>query len=214
MGRLSRAIVAVLCLPGVLNSCYFNSTARLYDLAEYEARAEAADLNKAPNPVVYQNGSSYFIELPRYRYGTPLRLHRTVFDQEQTPSPSLEARGTGMYRIPEALALYLTGQGGQMNEMFSLEEVPEAEEIKQLSRRMPVVKRVVERQVSYTYHSPDAAWLRVAAPFNWLLVDVPVTVAENAAMLAGVAGVIWLLAEVDDDDCDDCHHHGHRHHHH
>ena len=38
--------------------------------------------------------------------------------------------------------------------------------------------------------------------------------AENAAMLAGVAGVIWLLAEVDDDDCDDCHHHGHRHHHH
>ena len=133
--------------------------------------------------------------------------------QEQTPSPSLEARGTGMFRIPEELALYLTGQGGQMNEMFSLEEVPEAEEIKQLSRRMPVVKRVAERHVHYTYHSSDAAWLRVAAPFNWLLVDVPVTVAENAAMLAGVAGVIWLLAEVDDDDCDDCHHHGHRHHH-
>lgn len=208
-----RAIVAALCLPGLLNSCYFNSTARLYDSAEYEARANAADLNTMPNPVVYQNGNSYYIELPRYRYGRPLRLHRSVFDQEQSSGPCLEARGTGMFRIPEDLALYLTGKGGKMTDMFRLEEVPDAGEIKQLSRRMPVVKRMAERHVHYTYHSPDATWLRVAAPFNWLLVDVPVTVAENAAMLAGVAGVIWLLAEADDDDCDDCHHHGHRHHH-
>lgn len=208
-----RAIVAALCLPGLLNSCYFNSTARLYDSAEYEARANAADLNSMPNPVVYQNGSSYYIELPRYRYGRPLQLQYSVFDQEQAPEPCLEPRGTGVYRIPEELALYLTGQGGKVTELFRLEEVPDAEEIKQLSRRMPVVKRMAERHVHYTYHSPDATWLRVAAPFNWLLVDVPVTVAENAAMLAGVAGVIWLLAEVDDDDCDDCHHHGHRHHH-
>lgn len=214
MRCLYRAIVAALCLPGLLNSCYFNSTARLYDSAEYEARANAADLNSMPNPVVYQNGSSYYIELPRYRYGRPLQLQYSVFDQEQAPEPCLEPRGTGVYRIPEELALYLTGQGGKVPEVFSMEEVPQAEEIKQLSRRMPVVKRAEEHQISYTYQSPDATWLRVAAPFNWLLVDMPVTVVENAAIVAGVAGVIWLLAEVDDDDCDDCHHHGHRRHHH
>lgn len=214
MRCLYSGIVAGLCVLGLLNSCYFNSTARLYDRAEFSARANAHDLNTMPDPVVYQNGNSYYIELPRYRYGTPLRLHRSVFEQEQASEPILEARGTGMFRIPAELALYLTGQGGKMNEMFSLVEVAGTEEIKLLSRRIPVVKRVVERQVDYTYQSPDAMWLRVAAPFNWLLVDVPVTVVENAAMVAGVAGVIWLLAEVDDDDCDDGHHHGHHHHHH
>ena len=214
MRSLYRAIVAALCLPGLLNSCYFNSTARLYDSAEYEARANAADLNSMPNPVVYQNGNSYYIELPRYRYGTPLQLQYSVFDQEQASEPSLEPRGTGVYRIPQDLALYLTGQGGKVPEVFSMEEVPQAEEIKQLSRRMPVVKRAAERQVCYTFRSPNATWLRVAAPFNWLLVDVPVTVVENAAIVAGVAGVIWLLVEVDDDDCcDDKHHHGHHHRH-
>ena len=54
----------------------------------------------------------------------------------------------------------------------------------------------------------------MAAPFNWLLVDLPVTVLENDAIIAVFAGCLYLAME--DDDCDDdCdHHHGHHHCHH
>ena len=45
MRSLTKTIGAVLCLPVMLNSCYFNTTGSLIDKAQYEARANAADLN-------------------------------------------------------------------------------------------------------------------------------------------------------------------------
>lgn len=213
MRSLTKTIGAVLCLPVMLNSCYFNSTGRLIDNARYEARANAADLNVSPNPVVYQNGSNYYIELPRYRYGNPVKLQYSAFDQESPMEASLEPRGMGMYRITESFALYLTGQGKKPAEQISMQEVTNADEVKRLSRRIPVVKKADDHMVAYSYESPNSGWLHAAAPFNWLLVDLPVTVAENAVIVAGIAGVIWLIAEADD-DCDDCHHHHHHHHRH
>ena len=53
----------------------------------------------------------------------------------------------------------------------------------------------------------------VAVPFNWLLVDLPVTAVENAAIAACVVGVVYLLAEADDDECPYCHHEHDCHHH-
>ena len=213
MRSLSKALWAVLSLPVMLNSCYFNSTGSLIDKAQYEARANAADLNVSPNPVVYQNGSNYYIELPRYRYGHPVKLQYSVFDQESPMEASMEPRGMGMYRISEEYARYLTGQGKKTDELFSMQEVANADEVKMLSRRIPVVKKADDHMVAYSYESPNSGWLYAAVPFNWLLVDLPVTVVENAVIVAGVAGVIWLLAEADD-DCDDCHHHHHKPHKH
>ena len=212
MRSFARVMWAALCLPMVLNSCYFNSTGRLLDKAQYEARANAADLNVSPNPVVFQNGSNYYIELPRYRYGSPVKLQYSVFNQKTSEEASLEPRGMGVFRISKDYALYLTGQGKKPAGLISLQEVANADEVKMLSRQIPVVKKADEHMVAYSYTSPDAGWLHAAVPFNWLLVDLPVTVAENAAIVAGVAGVIWLIAEIDDGD--DCyHHHHHRHHH-
>ena len=213
MRSFTKVICAVLCLSGMLSSCYFNSTGRLLDNAQYEARANAADLNVSPNPVVYQNGSNYYIELPRYRYGQPVKLQYSVFDQDSPAVASMESRGMGMYRISEGYARYLTGQGKKPDELFSMQEVANADEVKLLSRRIPVVKKADDHMVAYSYESPNSGWLYAAVPFNWLLVDLPVTVAENAVIVAGVAGVIWLIAEADD-DCDDCHHHHHHHHKH
>lgn len=218
MKYIYRFSVALMCLPGLLSSCYFNSTGRIYAAAQYEARANAADLNAMPNPVVYQNGEHYYIELPRYRYGQPVKLQYSVFDQEEPAAAQLEARGTGMFRISKEMARYLTGESRNAVEVSELIEVPDAEEIKQLSRRIPVVRKADERMVAYTYRSPDAGWMQAVAPLNWLFVDLPVTLVENAAIVAGVVGVVWLVAEGLDDDCDDCrdghHHHHHRHHHH
>ena len=213
MRTLFRFIISALCIPGLLNSCYFNSTAKIVDKASYEAQANTADLNKAPNPVVYFDGTRYYIELPRYRYGTPLSIQHSVFDDEPTEAVA-EKRGDAMFLISESFAKYLTGQGGKEKVSSILVEVPNGEDLKKYSQRIPVVKKATERTVSYTYRSPNAGWLYAAAPFNWLLVDLPVTVAENAAIAAGVAAVIWVLVEADDDDDDFYPHHHHHHHHH
>ncbi len=221
MNAFYRTSVALLCLSGMLSSCYFNSTGRIYAAAQYEARANTADLNKAPNPVVYQNGENYYIELPRYRYGQPVKLQYSVFDQEEPAPAQMDFRGIGMFRISKEMALYLTGQTHKPARVTEVTEVPDAAEIKLLSRRIPVVKKADDHMVAYSYESPNSGWLHVAAPVNWLFVDLPVTVVENAAVVAAVAGVVWLVVEGLEDDCDDCcddyhhhHHHHHRHHHH
>lgn len=207
-----RSCVAGLLIAALMNSCYFNSTGRLLDKARYEARANTADLKTSPNPVVYTNGTEYYIELPRYRYGKPVRLQ--YFPSEQPQEPVSEKRGMGLFRIPSEYAQYLTGQGKGTKEPLFLEEVPDAERVKTQCSTLPVVKASGDKMVSYTYESPNAGLIRVAAPFNWLLVDLPVTVLENGAIIAVFAGCLYLAME--DDDCDDdCdHHHGHHHCHH
>lgn len=179
-------------LPLLLVSCYFNSTARIYDKAEYEARVNTADLNTVSKPVVYQNGENYYIELPRYRYGVPIKMQHVLFEQEKAVACT-EPRGMGMYLIPKDFAMYLTGQGPAVNEVSGVKEVPNADEIKLLSRPIPVVKQAGECVVNYTYKSPNGVWLRMVAPLNWLLVDVPVTVVENGAIIASCTGIVWLL---------------------
>lgn len=211
---LLRVVVSSLLMVALMNSCYFNSTGRLLDRARYEARANTADLKIAPNPVVYTNGTEYYIELPRYRYGIPVPLQCELSGQSQEPVS--EKRGMGLFRIPADFAQYLTGQGKGTKEPLFLEEVPNAESVKKQCSSIPVVKPAGDKMVSYTYESPNAGLIRVAAPFNWLLVDLPVTVLENGVAIAAVAGLLYLaMHDDDDDDCDDdCHDHHHHHHRH
>lgn len=208
-----RSCVAGLLMAALMNSWYFNSTGRLLDKARYEARANTADLKISPNPVVYTNGTEYYIELPRYRYGKPVRLQYDLSEQSQEPVS--EKRGMGLFRIPADYAQYLTGQGKGSKEPLFLEEVPDAALVKTQCRALPVVKPAGEKMVTYTYESPNAGLIRLAAPFNWLLVDLPVTVLENGVIIAAFAGVLYLAMEDDDcdDDWDDHHHHRHHRHH-
>lgn len=213
MKSVYRYFVVLMSLPVLLSSCYFNSTGRIYAAAQYEARANAADLNTCPTPLVYQNGELYYIELPRYRYGQPVKLQYSVFDQEEQAPALLDYRGTSMFCISKEMALYLTGASSRNVEMSEMREVQNAMEIKQLSRHIPVIRKADDRMVAYTYRSPNAGWLQAVAPVNWLFVDLPVTLVENAALVAGVVGVVWLVVEGQDEDCDDCwdecHHHCH-----
>lgn len=188
-----------------LNSCYFNSTGRLIDRAEYEARATTADLATMPNPQVYTDGTEYYIELPRYRNGDAPQLQKTIFDSEPEGSAPVEKRGVGLFRIPKDYALWLTGKGKKVKHVEYLEEVPRAAAIKARCHTMPIVKKAGDRTVTYTYRSPNAGLMYVAVPFNWLLVDLPVTVVENAAVAACIVGVVYISTMGDDEDeCDYC----------
>lgn len=198
---------AIICCIAVclLDSCYFNSTGVLLDKAKYEATATTADLSTQPTPQVYTDGTEYYIELPRYRSGVAPQLHYSAFEQQQD-SPAPEKRGMSLYRIPADYALWLTGKGKKVDNVSFLEEVPDAAVIKSRCSTLPVVKSPGNRTVNYTYTSPNAGLMYVAVPFNWLLVDLPVTAVENAAIAACVVGVVYLLAEADDDECPYCGH--------
>lgn len=219
----------LLCCLAVclLNSCYFNSTGVLLDKAKYEATATTADLANHPAPLVYTDGTEYYIELPRYRNGAAPQIHYSAFEQQQTNTEGAEKRGMGMFRIPADYANWLTGKGKKVDNVAFLEEEPNADAVKSRCSTLPVVKSPGNRTVNYTYTSPNAGLMYVAVPFNWLLVDLPVTAVENAAIAACVVGVVYLLAEADDDECPccghdydssyhrrHCHPHHHRHHRH
>ena len=193
-------------LTGLLNSCYFNSTGRLLDRVEYEARATTADLETQPVPLVYTDSSEYYIELPRYRNGATPQLHYTLFNMQDCPADAAEKRGMGMFRIPQDYADWLTGKGRKVTTVTFLEEMPDAATIKARCTTIPIVKKAGERVVNYTYRSPNAAWMNVAVPFNWLFVDLPVTIAENAAIAACAVGIVFLMLEDDDDECPHCGH--------
>ena len=207
----------IVCL---LNSCYFNSTGRLLDRAQYEAYATTADLSTQPAPLVYTDGTHYYIELPRYSSNGAPKLQYSVFNQndENSAAPTPEKRGVGLFRIPADYANWLTGRGRRVETAAFMVEEPNAEAIKARCSTLPVVKAPGNRTINYTYRSPNAGWMYVAVPFNWLLVDLPVTTMENAAIAACVVGVVAILAE--DDECPCCghdydsHHHRHHCHHH
>ncbi len=197
---------ALLCILAVclLNSCYFNSTGRLLDRAQYEAYATTADLSTQPAPLVYTDGTGYFIELPRYRSNGAPKLQYSIFGQSNENTAPPEKRGVGMFRIPEDYANWLTGRGRRVENAAFMVEMPNAEAIKARCSTLPVVKAPGNRTINYTYRSPNAGWMYVAVPFNWLLVDLPVTAVENAVIAASVVGVAAILSE--NDECPLCGH--------
>ena len=204
---MNNKLIAYLLCPLLLcpmNSCYFNSTGRLIDRAQYEARATTADLATMPSPQVYTDGTEYYIELPRYRNGDAPQLQKSIFDNEPEGSAPIERRGMGLFRIPKNYALWLTGKGKKVNHVDFLEEVPGAAGIKARCTTMPIIRKGGDRSVTYTYRSPNAGLMYVAVPFNWLLVDLPVTVVENAAVAACIVGVAYVASMNDDEECDFC----------
>ncbi len=186
-----------IALTALLNSCYFNSTGKLRDYASFQASANTADLATSPTPQVLSDGYAYYIELPRYRFGPPVKLQYFVFDQNPVPLNAKEQRGTGLFRIPKEYAMYLIGKESNVTTALTLEEVPDADSIKSVCCHIPVVKDPGERIVSYTYRHPQSEWLNAAVPFNWLLIDMPITVAQNAAIVAAVAGYVYLSVKHD-----------------
>ena len=177
----------------LLNSCYFNSAGMLFDKASYRAAVEASDLK--PGDVVYVRGNEYYIELPRYRFGPPVKLQMDAFDQEQGALSSKQRIGghaVDMFLIPEAYAKYLMGETTTAVEPEFFMRVEDADTIKATASAQKTVNTVPPTfEHHYKYTSSSAAWLYTAGVFDWLCVDLPVTCIENSLVLCG--GVLVLL---------------------
>ena len=179
----------------VLSSCYFNSAGRLVDSASYQAKVSTESVKQGKN--VYYRGEKYYVEVARHRLEpeSPLNLCAMANrdDEKFEPIP----KGTQICEIPEDYGLYLTGlRDGPKPRDGYLQPVENGDEIKEKGTPLPVVRTAPLLEHTFNYNSPNKVWRYAAAPFAWLLVDLPVTCVENAT----IAGLFILLNSDDDDD--------------
>lgn len=194
-------LIAAGVLAGMsLSSCYFNSAGYIVDAASHDAAVRTQDLKAGQ--VVYTNGSSYYIEVPHYRYDTPMRLqYHPWYDKMNKEMYGIEAKydtstkltkkgDSVMVQIPADFGRYLTGESTAPFHLDSKIKMVDNPDIVKTYTRKPIVNLPkYEQLLQYDYSSPNSGWLYTAAVFDWLLVDMPVTVTENALM----AVATWLI---------------------
>lgn len=181
----------------VLNSCRSYIGQRAFERAEYTAFCLPADISAESGRQVLSDGKGYYMELPRYR-NMPRALNfidsmgAKIARSEQQ---EVVSGVSDLYRLHPALAHYVTGRSGNkpsdLEGKITLVDTPEPIRAR-CTEQLPIVKSVDK-------DAPSQCWRRVTSPHAtahkaWgytatVLVDAPVTVAQNVALAAGfVAG--------------------------
>lgn len=180
---------AALCT--LLSSCYFNSAGHLFAKGNYPAYADISDAKVGQ--YVYSNAGNYYVELPRFKKARKVRTQYTAWEKN-TRKEIVQATGeVSLFRIPEEFAMYLTGQASAPTTPAYMTPVGGAENIKSGATKMPITRTAGSYVQNFSYTTPNAAWWYTAGVFDWLCVDLPITITENA--LAISVGVIAILAE-------------------
>lgn len=181
-------VLAGLAFTVVLNSCYFNSAGKIVDKASYKALSTTSDITQ--NQLIYCKGGQYYIELPRYRNEKPAKLHYSITDDEDKTkyTPTLVRNAKDMFLIPQDFAMYLAGKAKGPKTPTEMVLQQDGEEIKQSAdSTMKIVRTADKYSLEHKYRSPNAPWLWTAAVFDWLCVDLPITLVENSLAISGVA---------------------------
>ncbi len=185
----SLCATALLCL---LNSCYFNSAGHIFDKASHDAAVDMADLK--PNSTVYADGSKYYVELPRYRAGKPVRTQYSVGEQKQLQDKLRKTNDTTMVEIPRDFAMYLTGKhSGNAVPTYVRRATESPADIKQRSSTLTTTIAPKAYRFDFRHTSPAAAGWYTLGVLDWLCVDLPITCVENSLAICGIS--IMLLNE-------------------
>ena len=190
--NIIRTIVGTLLTGSVglgLCSCYFNSAGHIFDAASHDARVKMADLQAHTEQYVYTNGNDYYVELPRYRVGKPVKTQYNAF-KEDTRTYQLKMEGTELCRIPAEFGLYLIGQRADTVSPKGIDIAENPDKVKDSCSRYLIVRNGGSGAVDYKYTSPNAAWLYTAGAFDWLCVDLPITCVENSLVIAYGFGIV------------------------
>ena len=186
---MKKVFTCALALCLFVNGCYFNSAGHLFTKAAYDASANSADTQLGK--FVYMYGDEYFIELPRYRQGKKILTQYNAFsDDKRTvgPQPTGEV---SMFRIPADFAMFLTGRADAPSTPSYMVPVNNADEVKR-GTCMTITKQGASFTSEFKYSSPNAVWWYTAGVFEWLCVDLPVTITENAIAISGLAALAVL----------------------
>ena len=184
-----------------LNSCYFNSAGFITDAASHQALMSTGDLTQGQ--CVYTNGTDYYVEMPHYRFDSPVRLqykwlwekvNRDFYNIHETYDTSArctEKSGKVMLQVPADFGRFLTGESTAPfapDGMVKMAEDPDA--VRKMTRK-PVVQIPSYDTFKYEYTSPNSGWLYTAAVFDWLVVDLPITLTQNALMSVAFCLVLF-----------------------
>lgn len=69
-----------------------------------------------------------------------------------------------------------------------IQPVENGDEIKEKGTPLPIVRTAPLLEYTFNYNSPNKVWRYAAAPFAWLLVDLPVTKGGT-----GNGAAFWLM---------------------
>lgn len=170
-----------------LNSCYFNSAGHLFTKASYKASAKSEDAK--PGKKVYFYDSSYYVELPRYRMGKEVLTQYATWHEDKRTEGAQPTGDVTLFRIPADFAMYLTGLASSPSTPSYMIPAKDPDTVKEKGTCYNIVRYGGSSSHSFHYSSPNAAWWYTAGVFDWLCVDLPVTITENALVVAGAAAV-------------------------
>lgn len=174
----------------LLNSCYFNSAGYLYAKAGYTASNNMADAKIGG--FVFTDGSSYYVTLPRYREGEPLKLHYSITDKKDENEEPQRTGDMDMYRIPADFAAYLTGNASAPTTPSYMERVEDGSvAVKSVLR---IVNPGTEAKNTFTYASPNATMWKTLGAIDWVCVDIPVSVVESCVAPVAMCAVLLAAA--------------------
>lgn len=186
-------VLAGMTLP-MLNSCYFNSAGHIVDAASHPARVYTEDISVGKQ--VYTDGDSYYIELPHYRYGKKVVTQYNALNSDSSDSEAVRAyKGMQMFKIPADYAQYIMGNTKKPVSLSYVYPVKNGDAIKRY-QSYPVKVKPAADTADWEYNSPNAPWLYTACVFDWLIVDLPITLLENSLLVTGVT--LAILGSGDD----------------
>ncbi len=181
-------IVAMAATLG-LSSCYFNSAGHLFDKAGYKAQVDSADAKVGQ--YVYTDGTNYYVQLPRYRYGKPI-VTQMVVGEDKKEAVAKKTGGVDVFTIPEDFAMYLIGKRNAPAAPSFMTKADENVIKTTATTQIPIVRDGGASKMEYRYSSPNKAWWYTAGVFEWLCVDLPITCVENALAISGFAVMLYV----------------------
>ena len=182
----------------LLSRCRSYIGQRCFDRAEYSAYCQPADISAESGRRVLSDGENYYILLPRRRK-MPCALNFVSGMGSKFCRPARNETVPGeqdLYRLSPELARYVIGrstaQPSQIEEKISLAENP-SELIARCRESFPIVNSP-DKTISYQptcyrkVTSPNASIHRALGYTSSVLLDVPITIAQNTAFVA--AGIV------------------------
>lgn len=180
-----------------LSSCRSYIGKNCFERAEYDAFSLSTDISPADGRKVLSDGKRYYIQLPRYR-----RASRTfnwvemMGDKFRKPNQTVRVPGEeDVYTLHPELALYVTGQStkppSDITKLCTPAEHPAAI-LPLCTKNFPIVNTPEKDSGSMVLGyrriiSPNAGFHRAMGYTTGLLLDVPLTVAQNASLVAAGA---------------------------
>lgn len=173
-------------LAGVmsLDSCYYSNTSgHIWQQAAYESCVNISHARIGDS--IYVVNSSYYIALPHCRYGKDLKYIVNRNAPEDTTKRPHKTDKKDIVEIPEDFAMYLAGASTSPQKPSWVSTAKDPSIINKATKVYKVTQTTpISFNFTAPYTSPNAGTLYTLAIFDFLLVDIPLTVAFNCGIAA------------------------------